>query len=335
MHPQKLKSIPLKGSRVLVTGGAGAIGSNLVERLVQSYGCDVTVVDDYSQGHPSNLEHLLKQKEIEFIQGDINHPQILQKAFSKDVDVIYHLAASFANELSVEDPIHDLECNIKGTLNLLKAGVKAQIKLFVYASSSSLYGPRDEILLNENLFPNPSTPYAVSKLTGEFYCKSMKHLYDQNFVALRFSNTYGPKDFPGRYRNVIPNFMRKALKNEPLTITGTGGETRDYTYIDDCLDGILLASQKKEAYNQTFNLGTGKPTRTIDLAKSILKMTGSKSKIQFLKPRYFDHIKYRMMDITKASKTFGYRPQTSIEDGLEKTFAWVLGHKEDVLKSAL
>lgn len=326
------KAIALKGKQVLVSGGAGAIGSNLVERLARAHGCHVVVVDDFTQGSLSNIADLLKERKITLIRGDINKKSVLDKAFSKKIEVVYHLAASFANELSVENPIHDLECNIKGTLNLLLKSVREKVQLFVYASSSSLYGPRKEIYLNESLYPHPSTPYAVSKLTGEYYCNAIRELYGTATVSLRFSNTYGPKDFPGRYRNVIPNFMRKAVLGQPLTITGDGSETRDYTYIDDCIDGILLASQDPKAYGGVFNLGTGKATKTIELAHEILRVSGSKSRIQYLKPRYFDHIKNRMMNVDKARKTFKYRPGTALRQGIEQTWAWFLRNKAEVLR---
>ncbi len=329
----KIKTIKLLEKRVLVSGGAGAIGSNLVERLVIKHRCKVTVVDDFSQGHRSNLANLIKNNQIRLITGDINKPKVLNDAFKGGFDVVYHLAASFANELSVENPLHDLECNIQGTLNLLLKSAKENVKLFVYASSSSLYGPREEQLFSENLYPNPSTPYAVSKLTGEFYCNSMGHLYGMNHISLRFSNTYGPKDFPGRYRNVIPNFMRKALLGEPLPITGTGNETRDYTYIDDTISGILQASENSKAYNKIFNLGTGKATKTLEIAKEILRVTGSKSKIKFMKPRYFDHVKNRQMDVSKARISFDYDPKTSVREGIEKTYAWFREHQQEALGS--
>lgn len=319
MDHAKARAIKLKSRKVLVSGGAGAIGSNLVERLVKNFGCKVTVVDDFSQGRMSNLKGI----PVRLIAGDINRAATLKKAFKGGIDVVYHLAASFANELSVENPIHDLECNIKGTLNLLLKSAKEKVKLFIYASSSSLYGPRNEAEFSEKLFPNPSTPYAVSKLTGEFYCNAMGHLYGLSHISLRFSNTYGPKDFPGRYRNVIPNFFRKALRGEALPITGTGNETRDYTYIDDCVDGIVLASENSRAYNQVFNLGTGKDTRTAEIAKEILKLTNSKAGVKYLKPRYFDHIKKRRMNVDKARRTFGYHPQTPVKEGLRRTWKWI------------
>ncbi len=329
----KIKSVSLKGKRVLVTGGAGAIGSNLVESLVRKHNCKVTVVDDFTQGHKSSIARLLAEKKIRLVTGDINKTKVLNEAFKENFEVVYHLAASFANELSVENPLNDLENNIKGTLNILLKSAKENVKLFVYASSSSLYGPRPEAKFSEKLYPDPSTPYAVSKLTGEFYCNSITHLYGMNHISLRFSNTYGPKDFPGRYRNVIPNFMRKAVLGEPLPITGTGNETRDYTYIDDTIHGILTASEDARAYNQIFNLGTGKSTRTIEIAKEILRVTGSKSKIIYLKPRYFDHVKKRQMDVSKARASFKYNPQTPVREGIERTYAWFKANQREAVAS--
>lgn len=319
--------------KVLVTGGAGAIGSNLVARLVDVLHCDVTIIDDYSQGRPANIQKWLDSKKITFIEGSVNDENILKKAFEKKFEVVYHLAASFANELSVEQPLNDLETNIKGTLNLLLKSVKSRVKVVVYASSSSIYGPRKEIQLIETMFPDPSTPYAVSKLTGEFYCRSMKHLYGMDCISLRFSNTYGPNDYPGRYRNVIPNFMKCAFEGKPLGITGTGDEMRDYTYIDDCIDGIIQATQSQNALNQVFNLGTGSGTKTIDLAKAILEVTKSKSEIKFLPPRYFDHIEKRMMNVDKARKAFGYNPKTNLLEGLKKTYDWAIKYKDEILRS--
>ena len=319
MGHAKPKAVKLQGKRVLVSGGAGAIGSNLVERLAMDFGCKVTVVDDFSQGRMSNLQGI----PIRLIKGDVNRPATLQKAFKGGIDVVYHLAASFANELSVENPIHDLECNIKGTLNLLLKSSKSKVKLFVYASSSSLYGPRNVAEFSENLYPNPSTPYAVSKLTGEFYCNAMGQLYGLQHISLRFSNTYGPRDFPGRYRNVIPNFFRKALRGEALPITGTGNETRDYTYIDDCIDGIILASENPRAYDQVFNLGTGKDTRTAVIAREILRLTRSRGGVKHMKLRYFDHIKKRRMNVEKARRAFNYRPSTPVKEGLRRTYGWL------------
>ena len=234
------------GKRVLVTGGAGAIGSNLVCRLAGPLRCRVTVLDDLSQGRLSNIGDAVKNG-ARFVRGNINSERTLKAIFQNRFDAVYHLAASFANELSVERPFNDLECNIRGTLSILLKSAKSKVKLFVYAGSSSSYGPRKSTELKESFYPNPSTPYAVSKLTGEFYCGAMHHLYGMEYVALRFSNTYGPRDFPGRYRNVIPNFMKCAVLGEPLRITGTGNEERDCTYIDDCIDGIVRARKMRAA----------------------------------------------------------------------------------------
>ena len=178
--------------------------------------------------------------------------------------------------------------------------------------------------MKENLIPHPSTPYATSKLTAEYYCKSIHELYDMDYAIVRLSNSYGPHDPPGRYRNVIPNFFENAMRGKPLTITGTGKETRDFTFVEDCVDGIILAATKKGGKNETFNLGTGKETQIHDIAKLILNITGSKSKINYKPMRSFDHVRRRKMDISKAKKMIGYDPSTPIEQGLEKTYEWFL-----------
>jgi len=284
---------------VLVTGGNGAVGRNLVQRLL-SLGAKVTIFDDFSQSSPKNLQ---KQKNLKIIKGDIGNEKILKKVFSISYDYVFHLAARFANELSVKDPYEDLRVNVEGTLRLLSHASKQKIDRFIYTSSSSLYGPQNVSKFHENILPNPSTPYAASKLSAEYYCNAFHELYDLDYTTIRLSNSYGPFDPPGKYRNVIPNFLKNAIEGKNLAITGTGKETRDFTFISDCITGILLAAKSKRGKNQIFNLGTGKETSIKTLADIILEITKSKSKIVYKPRRSFDHILKRRMDISKAKKT--------------------------------
>lgn len=309
-----------KGTSALVTGGNGAVGCNLVKRLLE-YGTKVTVLDDFSQSDTGNLP---KHENLIVIKGDIADKKALSKVFSKKFDHVFHLAARFANELSIKDPIEDLRVNVQGTLQVLLYAARQKPERFLYTSSSSLYGPQKNPVMKENMMPNPSTPYATSKLAAEYYCKSIHELYGLNYTIIRLSNSYGPYDPPGRYRNVIPNFIQKAMHERPLIITGTGRETRDFTFIDDCVDGIILAATKKNGKNQTFNLGTGKETQIGDIVRLILDITGSKSKVKHKPMRSFDHVKRRKMDISKARRMIGYDPSTTIEEGLEKTYEWFL-----------
>ena len=307
-----------KNSSVLVTGGSGAVGTNLVNKLLE-LGAKVTVLDNFSQSSKNNLQ---KSKKLKIINGDITKKAVLEKVFSDKFDYVFHLAARFANELSVENPSEDLHVNIEGTLLILLFSSKQKLKRFVYSSSSSLYGNQNKVI-NEETKPYPSTPYAVSKLTGEYYCQAIQKLYGLEYTIVRLSNSYGPFDPAGQYRNVIPNFFKNALKNKPIVITGTGKETRDFTYVEDTVNGILLAAISKNGKNQTFNLGTGKETSIKKLAQTITEITNSKSKILFKPQRNFDHIKKRKMNINKAKKLIGYNPQIDIKEGLKRTYQWL------------
>ncbi len=304
--------------RVLVTGGNGAVGCNLVMRLLK-LDAKVTVLDDFSQSTKGNLKNY---KNLRIIKGDITNSKILQKIFSKKFDIVFHLAARFANEMSVHDPLEDLRVNVEGTLKILLESAKHDVKRFVYTSSSSLYGQSNFVTKKENSFPKPSTPYAASKLSGEFYCNAIHESYSMDYTIVRLSNSYGPYDPSGKFRNVIPNFIKAALSNKNLIITGTGNETRDFTYVDDVVNGIILAGTKSNGKNEVFNLGTGKETKISLIAKQIIKHTNSNSKIIFSPRRSFDHIIRRKMDILKAKKLLGYEPKTSISDGIKMTCDW-------------
>ncbi len=307
-------------STVLVTGGNGVVGSNLVKKLLH-HSAKVVVLDDFSQ---SSVNNLTIHKNLKIIKGNITDEKILKKTFSKKYDYVFHLAARFANELSVQNPIEDLVVNAQGTLQVLLHAAKQKPKRFIYTSSSSLYGTQKAISFKETLYPNPSTPYAASKLSAEYYCNAIGKLSGLNYTIVRLSNLYGPFDPPGRFRNVIPNFFDAAMHNKNIVITGTGEETRDFTFIDDTVKGILLVSSKKSAKNQIFNLGTGKETRILKIANLILDITKSNSKIVFKPRRPFDHITRRKMDISKAKKLLKYSPETKIEDGLRITYNWFL-----------
>lgn len=309
-----------KNSSILVTGGNGAVGSHLVKKLLEQ-SANVVVLDDFSQSSKKNLE---SNKNLKIIIGDITNEQILKKTFSKKYDYVFHLAARFANELSVKDPMEDLKINTQGTLQVLLHSSKQNLKRFIYTSSSSLYGVQNVNSFNETLYPNPSTPYAASKLSAEHYCNAIGKLTGLKYTIVRLSNSYGPFDPPGKFRNVIPKFFESAINNKNIVITGTGNETRDFTFVDDTVQGIILAASKKSAENQLFNLGTGNETKISTIAKLILKITESSSKIIFKPRRSFDPITRRKMNISKARKLLGYSPEVNIESGLQTTYKWFL-----------
>jgi UDP-glucose 4-epimerase len=314
------KSKLFENSSILVTGGNGAVGSHLVKKLLEQ-SAKVVVLDDFSQ---SSQKNLASNKNLKIIRGNITNEKMLKKTFSIKYDYVFHLAARFANELSVKDPMEDLKVNTQGTLQVLLHSSKQNLKRFIYTSSSSLYGVQNAILFKETLIPNPSTPYAASKLSAEHYCNAIGKLTGLKYTIVRLSNSYGPLDPPGKFRNVIPNFFDAAMKNKNIVITGTGNETRDFTFVDDTVDGILLAAGKKSAENQLFNLGTGKETKILKIAKIILNLTKSNSKIIFKPRRTFDPITRRKMAISKSRKLLGYSPETKIEFGLKTTYDWFL-----------
>lgn len=303
---------------VLVTGGNGAVGCHLVKALLDS-SAKVVVLDDFSQSSAKNLP---LHKNLKIVRGNITNEKVLEKVFAKKYDYIFHLAARFANELSVKNPLEDLNVNTRGTLQVLLHAAKQNPTKFIYTSSSSLYGSQNTASFKETLYPNPSTPYAASKLSAEHYCNAIHNLYGLNFTIVRLSNSYGPYDPPGKFRNVIPNFFEAAINGKDLVITGNGNETRDFTFVGDTVKGILLASYKKSANNQIFNLGTGKETKILKIAKTILDITKSNSKILFKPRRSFDHITKRKMNISKAKSLLGYHPEVKIEDGLKITYDW-------------
>ena len=318
MKQQNKITSSLAGCTVLVTGGNGAVGCNLVRHLLD-LSCRVVVLDDFSQSKKDNLP---SDKKLQIIHGDITSEKTLQKTFATKYDTVFHLAARFANEMSVMNPIEDLRVNVQGTLQLLLHAAKQKIDRFVYTSSSSIYGSQKNLLFDEKLLLNPSTPYAASKLSAEHYCNAIKELYGLDYTIVRLSNSYGPFDPPGKYRNVIPNFFISAMHDKPLTITGTGKETRDFTFVDDTVRGIILAGTSPKTRNQTFNLGTGKETRILEIARMIIQISNSKSKIIFKPSRSFDHIKRRRMDVSKARRVFGYSPTIPLFEGLQITHDW-------------
>jgi UDP-glucose 4-epimerase len=309
-----------ENSSILVTGGNGAVGSHLVKKLLEQ-SAKVVVLDDFSQ---SSQKNLFPNKNLKIIKGNIINEKILKKTFSTKYDYVFHLAARFANELSVKDPMEDLKVNTQGTLQVLLHSSKQNLKRFIYTSSSSLYGEQNANLFKETLYPNPSTPYAASKLSAEHYCNAIGKLSGLTYSIVRLSNSYGPLDPPGKFRNVIPNFFDAAMHNKDVVITGTGNETRDFTYVDDTVNGIILAARKKSSENQLFNLGTGKETKILKIAKIILNLTKSDSKIVFKPRRTFDPITRRKMDISNARKLLGYSPEIKIESGLQATYEWFL-----------
>ena len=310
----------------VVTGGSGAIGSNLVRRLLNDGLERIWVVDDLSSGY---LWLLPEDPRVTVIQADVCGIQEMKIA--ADEPVVFHLAAFFANQNSVDHPTDDLHTNGLGTLQTLRWAADVGARSLVYASAGcSIAGHGIDAPIREDMPVSLflDTPYQITKALGEFYCNY--YLPKVPSVRCRFFNSYGPGEVPGRYRNVIPNFIYWAMTGQPLPITGTGEETRDFIFVDDMVDGLVRCGTTPEAAGQAINLGTGVQTRIIDLAHKVLALTGSSSPIVYKPRRDWDHSKTRQADNSKAREVIGLDPQVRMEAGLEATVAWFEDHMDDI-----
>jgi nucleoside-diphosphate-sugar epimerase len=314
----------------VVTGGAGAIGSRLVRRLLDDGARSVVVLDDLSSGY----EWLLPTDErLRVVRGDV--VDIAKLVPSLDQPTVFHLAAFFANQNSVDHPLDDLHTNGRGTLATLMWAAERRARRVVYASAGcSIAGHGIDAPIREDMpvSIHLDTPYQITKALGEFYCN---YFNDQvSTVRCRFFNSYGPGEVPGRYRNVIPNFIRLALNDEPLVITGTGEETRDFIYVDDLVDGLVRAGTTPAAHGGAFNLGTGIQTKIIDLAKMIIAACKSKSRIEYTARRAWDKSTHRQADISLAGATLGFAPSVAVPQGIERTVEWFVENRERIDREA-
>jgi nucleoside-diphosphate-sugar epimerase len=308
----------LNGKHILVTGGAGAIGSNLV-RFFSNYKCKIAVIDDLSSGDQRNLPEL---KNIIFKKASILDDKALEEIFSESINYVFHLAAHFANQNSVDHPREDLLVNTLGTLKLLQYSQKAPLERFVYTSSSCVYGDGTKKKLTEDLVTKLETPYAISKLAGEEYVHFFNRQYRLPTTVVRYFNAYGPGDPPGKYRNVIPNFFLRAMRRQPLVITGTGEEKRDFTFMDDIVRGTLLTLTTEQAIGHVYNVGSGRAVTIKKLAGLINEIAANPAGVKFTPRRKWDTIKVRLASIDKSLKHTGYMPQVRLEDGLSRTWEW-------------
>jgi nucleoside-diphosphate-sugar epimerase len=291
------------------------------------------VLDDLSSGVRWNVPDA---NNVTFIQGSILDEEVLKRAFSSTPDFVFHLAAHFANQNSVDHPETDLAVNGLGTLKLLEYSRLAKVGKFVFASSGcSVYGSEAPLPLKEDFVSiNLDTPYQITKLLGELYCNFFFNFYKLPVVRARFFNVYGMGEVPGKYRNVIPNFMYWALQKRPLPITGTGEETRDFTFVGDTIDGLLRCGVVPEAVGEAFNLASETETRVIDLAQMINKLCDNPAGVQFVPRRDWDKITRRRASIAKARKILGYEPKTDIRAGVEQNYAWFTKNWDKIQASA-
>ena len=318
-----------RGKRILITGGCGCIGSNLVRTLLKAEPERIVVLDDLSASYEWNLE---KDEKVAFIKGSILDEEAMTKAFSVKPNYVFHLAAHFANQNSVDHPETDLLVNGLGTLKVLENAKLVDVERFVFASSGcSVYGSQAPLPLKEDFVSlHLDTPYQLNKLVGELYCNFFSDYYKLPVAIARYFNVYGPGEVPGRYRNVIPNFIYWAMNNKPLPITGTGEETRDFTFVEDIVDGTLRLGVLKEAVGEAFNLASETETRVIDLADWINELTGNKAGLVLKVRRDWDKVFKRRASIEKAHRILGYRPKVDIKTGLQKTYDWIFGNRAKI-----
>jgi nucleoside-diphosphate-sugar epimerase len=321
-----------KGKSVLITGGAGCIGSNLTKALIQG-AANVIILDDLSSAYEWNIPF---SDRVSFVKGSILDDEMLKRVFKAKPDYVFHLAAHFANQNSVDNPETDLMVNGLGLLKVLEYAHIAKVKRFVYSSSGcGVYGLESKMPFEEHdISIRLHTPYQVTKLLGELYTNYFHNLYGLPIVNARFFNVFGPGEVPGKYRNVIPNFIYWAMQGQPLPITGDGTETRDWTYVDDIVGGLLTMGIDEHAIGEAINLGSGVEHKVIDMANLVNEITKNKAGIKFVPRREWD-VKTRLLSsIEKARKMLNYEPQQKFEEGIRQVYMWFEKNWENIKGSA-
>ncbi len=308
-------------ARICVTGGAGFVGSNLVKKLLE-IGHAVVVIDNLETGRLENIKEFSNNKNFEFVKASI-----LDKKMDdvlKGVDYVFHEAALVDVNESIKNPLKTYQTNVSGTLKALNSSVKNGVKKVIFASSCAVYGNRDsgKIPVNEESRTDTENPYSRSKIVGETLVSNFFKEHGLKSVILRYFNVYGPKqNMTTQYSAVIPKFISSALRSADLPIHGDGEQTRDFVFIEDVTDANILAMESEKADGKIFNIGLGKSVSVNDLAKKIIELIGSNSKMTHVEQRPND-IRHSLADITLAKNVLKYTPMHDIEKGLEKTIDW-------------
>ncbi len=307
--------------KYLITGGAGFIGSNIAHRLVKN-GESVRILDNFSTGKHENLTGI--ENKIEIIEGDIRDYELVNNTL-KGVDYVLHLAALASVPSSIKDPITSHEINVTGTLNVLEASRLAQVKKLVFSSSSAIYGDASALPINEWSAAHPLSPYAVGKLTGEYYARNYWEIYQLPTVSLRYFNVYGPKQNPdGDYAAVIPKFIISLLNNQSPVVFGDGEQSRDFIYIEDAVTANLLAAADEEMAGTEYNVGSGQRFTLNQLLEELCKITGVDLSANCAAARIGD-IRHSYADIGKL-KNRGFIPKADFRHGLERTVEYFKSH---------
>jgi UDP-glucose 4-epimerase len=307
--------------KILVTGGAGFIGSNLVKKLAAK-GHRIRVFDNLTTGHKRNLENV--SGKIDFVKGDLRNAKAVQKA-AKGIDFVFHLGAIRAVNRSVEDPSETNDVNVTGMLNLLMAAKSEGVKRVVYASSSSVYGEVKTFSIAENEPLAPESPYAAAKIMGEYYCQIFYKLYGLETVALRFFNVFGPNQNPeSTYSMLIPIFIQRLLEGRSPEVHWDGKQSRDFVYVDDIVKAMMLAMHRKGVAGQVFNIGSEENHSVIEVFNLLKKML----KTPHIKPTFYPKragdVRRTLADTSKARKMLGFKASYSFEDGIKKTLDWFI-----------
>jgi len=319
-----MREMTLQGRRVLVTGGAGFVGSALVKRLLRQ-GAQVTVLDDLFTGRRRNLP----ATGFEFVEGSVCDPPLVERLVAAN-EVIVHAAARNI-VVSTRNPREDFETNIGGTLNVLLAARAAGVKRVLYTSSTSVYGNPRYLPINEDDPLSLLTPYAVSKLAGEHYCMAFYESYGLPATAVRYSNIYGPGQDPENpYSGVTAKFVEALFAGRPPVIHGDGNQTRDFTYIDDAVEATLLAATSERALGEVFNVGTGVETTVNGLVALLIRLTGIQIEPAHSDRRDVDNIRRRVVNIEKTRRALRWVPEVTLEEGLRRTVEWQRRVAQDV-----
>jgi len=301
--------------KYLVTGGAGFIGSHIVEALFKQEH-EIIILDNLFSGNIENIQPFLQKKNVEFVKGSITDLPLLRKTF-KGVDGIFHEAAIASVHQSVLNPLNTHDVNSTGTLHVLLAAEECGVKKVILASSAAIYGDHPLLPKREDMIPMPLSPYAVSKLTGEYYCSVFSQLYSIQTVSLRYFNVFGPRQDPSsEYSGVISKFIAQVKQNKPITIFGNGEQSRDFVFVSDVVSANISAMES--GVQGVFNIGCGEQTSLNELADLVKNIAGNDVPILYEPPRDGD-IKKSFADISRAREMLGYEPEYSVREGLERT----------------
>lgn len=310
--------INLREKKILVTGGAGFVGSNLVRTLVKKHSADVTVLDNLFTGDEQNLTGVTHR----FVNGSVADKDAVNECV-KGKDIVFHLASRNII-ISNYDPREDLNVNVGGSYNVFEACAEHNIGRVVYSSTSSIYGNPQSLPVQETDPKSFLNFYSASKYSAEVYAKTFYEVFGLPITVLRYSNIYGDYQTPSNpYCGVIGKFIAAAMAGEPLKVHGDGLQTRDYTYIDDAVNATIAAAVYPQAVGQDYNIGTGTQSSVLEMANAVIRLTGSRSAFRHVENRDIDNIRNRCICIAKAMKHLQYRPAFTLEEGLKATIEWV------------